>query len=275
MNTANAAGHPDDSTLYLQDAGASPWGRRVLEAISFALAPGQILAVAGPNGAGKSSLLHLVAGDIQADAGSIMLNRKALADWSSGALARTLAYLPQMSLLNFPYTVEEVVLLGRIPHATGARADSAIAAQAMRLTDTLSLRERLYTQLSGGEKQRTQLARIFSQVEAGGSLAGKLLLLDEPTSALDLAHQQQILEGVQALADRGCAVILVIHELNLAARAADRMLILDGGRQIALGTPLEVLTQALLLKVFRIEVEIATHPLGGFPVITPGYRLRG
>ncbi len=268
--TAGRAG----STLRLENATASPWGPRVLDSISLDLAPGQVLAVAGPNGAGKSSLLQLIAGDIPPTAGTVELDHKPLSDWNSHELPRALAYLPQMSLLNFPYTVEEVVLLGRIPHATGSAVDAGIAMDAMRLTDTLTLRDRLYTQLSGGEKQRTQLARIFSQIAAEDSLAGKLLLLDEPTSALDLAHQQQILEAVQGFADRGCAVILAIHDLNLAARAVDRMLILDAGRQTALGTPGEVLTPALLRNVFHIEVEIATHPLGGFPVITPGYRVR-
>jgi iron complex transport system ATP-binding protein len=177
--------------------------------------------------------------------------------------------LPQMSLLNFPYTVEEVVMLGRIPHSSGQQANRDIVEQALQLSDTMTLRHRLYTQLSVGEKQRTQLARVFAQVLGKESLVGKLLLLDEPTSALDLAHQQQVLLAIRQLARRGCSVVLVIHDLNLAASIADQILLLDKGRQAALGRPEQIFTQALFKQVFDVDVTISTHPQGGFPLITP------
>ncbi|MCB1842122.1 MAG: heme ABC transporter ATP-binding protein [Halioglobus sp.] len=269
-----SAGAGDAIALRLDTASAAPWGRPLLQTISMALSPGTVLALAGPNGAGKSSLLQLIAGDIPLAGGRLELNGKPLRAWSHTERAQQIAYLPQMSLLNFPYTVREVALLGRIPHNSGAARDTRFAEQAMRATDTLTLGERLYTRLSGGEKQRTQLARVFAQIEDEGSLAGKVLLLDEPTSALDLAHQEQILSAVHALADRGCAVILVIHDLNLAARVADQLLVLDAGRQIALGTPSDVLTVELLRAVFHVDVTLFHAAPGGVPVIMPNDRAR-
>jgi len=198
---------------------------------------------------------------------------RSLAQWTPQDRAQHLAVLPQMSLLNFPYTVEEVVMLGRIPHSSGHQADQDIVVQALQLTDTLTLRDRLYTQLSVGEKQRTQLARVFAQVCGEKSLVGRLLLLDEPTSALDLAHQQQVLLAIRQISRRGCSVVLVIHDLNLAASIADQILVLDKGRQAALGTPDQVFTQELFKQVFDVDVTISNHPEGGFPLITPRRQL--
>lgn len=252
------------TTLLLEEAGAAPWGAPLLDAISIALEPGQILGLAGPNGAGKSSLLRLIAGDIPLGSGSLLLGGKPLADWGRRARARQLAYLPQLSLLNFPYTVEEVVALGRMPHDTGAAVDSDILHQVMAATDIATLRHRLYTRLSGGEKQRVQLARIFAQ--AWDSEAG-LLLLDEPTTALDLSHQQLVLAAVRALADRGCAVLLAIHDLNLVAGLADRIAILQQGRMVACGTPKEVYTVEMFRQVFSIDVLIQQHPGRDQPLV--------
>ena len=266
---------PPVSVLRLDHVCASPWGDPLLEDINLYLEAGTILALAGPNGAGKSSLLQLIAGDIQPDSGQFSLGGRGFGDWTARERARRLAFLPQMSLLNFPYTVEEVVMLGRTPHSSGLHKDREIVEQALWFTDTLSLRQRLYTRLSGGEKQRTQLARVFAQIFDRGSLSGRLLLLDEPTAALDLAHQQQVLLAVRQLARDGCAIILVIHDLNLAASIADRVLVLDQGRQVAQGTPDEVLTTGLFRNVFGVEVDISRHPRGNHPVITLLHRLAG
>ncbi len=257
------------SVLRLSQISAAPWGAVLLEDINISLEPGNILGLAGPNGAGKSSLLRLIAGDIQSSGGELTLGGHQLGHWTPQQRARRLAFLPQMSLLSFPYTVEEVVLLGRTPHASGSEADRVILERVLELTDTLDLRHRLYTQLSGGERQRTQLARVFAQVWGEESLAGKLLLLDEPTSALDLAHQQQMLAAVQLLARRGCAVVLAIHDLNLAASIADTVLVLDRGRQVALGSPQQVFTPSLFKEVFQVDVIVSSHPQQGFPLIIP------
>ncbi|MDE0952193.1 MAG: heme ABC transporter ATP-binding protein [Halioglobus sp.] len=257
------------SSLQLRNVCASPWGEALLKNITFTLEPGTIMGLAGPNGSGKSSLLHLIAGDIESDSGQLIFDDRALHEWSTHERACHMAFLPQMSLLSFPYTVEEVVMLGRTPHSSGYQADRDVVEQALQLTDTATLRHRLYTQLSGGEKQRTQLARIFAQVCGEESLTGRLLLLDEPTSALDLAHQQQVLSAVRQLARRGCAVVLVIHDLNLAASIADQILVLNKGQQAALGRPKQVLTTELFKEVFTVDVTVSSHPTEGYPMITP------
>jgi heme transport system ATP-binding protein len=248
------------NVLQLEQAGAAPWGTPLLEDISLTLAPGEILGLAGPNGAGKTSLLQVMAGDLPLNSGKLLLGGRPPGDWPRRQLARQLAYLPQLSLLNFPYTVEEVVALGRTPHDTGAATDNDILEQVMAATDIAALRQRLYTQLSGGEKQRVQLARVFAQIWDAGASGGSLLLLDEPTTALDLSHQQLVLAAVRQLAARGCAVVLVIHDLNLIAGLADRLAVLRQGRLVARGTPAEVFTPELFREVFEVEVLIQPHP---------------
>lgn len=263
------------STLSLDHVCASPWGQPLLQDISLSLDAGTILALAGPNGAGKSSLLQLISGGIHPESGQSSLNGINLTEWSAQERARHMAFLPQMSLLNFPYTVEEVVMLGRTPHSSGLQTDRDVVEHALQLTDTSTLRDRLYTQLSGGEKQRTQLARVFAQIFDSEHRPGRLLLLDEPTSALDLAHQQQVLLAVRQLARDGCAIVLVIHDLNLAAGIADQVLVLDNGQQVALGRPEDVLTTELFREVFAVEVDISRHPRGSHPMITLLHQLPG
>ena len=253
------------NVLVLDDASAAPWGPPLLEHISLALEPGQILGLAGPNGAGKSSLLRLIAGDIPLAGGQLLLGGRRHGEWQRRCLARQLAYLPQLSLLNFPYTVEEVVALGRIPHDTGASVDREIVSRVMAATDTSHLQDRLYTRLSGGERQRVQLARVFSQIWDGGP--GGLLLLDEPTTALDLSHQQLVLDAVRHLAAGGCAVVLAIHDLNLVAGQADRIAVLRRGSLAACGAPAEVFTEQLFRDVFDIEVLIRPHPERQQPLV--------
>lgn len=252
--------------LTLENIAAAPWGDPVLEDISLALPAGRILGVLGGNGAGKSSLLRLVAGDIIPRSGRASFAGRPLGEWPRRALATRLACLPQFSSLGFPFTVEEVVLLGRTPHSTGRQQDRQIARQAMQATDTLELRNRLYTQLSGGERQRVQLARVMAQI-LDRCDQGCLLLLDEPTTALDLSHQQQLQETVTDLAARGCAVLLVVHDVNLAAAMADELLVLDRGRSAAQGSPRDVLTPALFRDLFHADVLIGEHPDGGRPLV--------
>ncbi len=255
------------TVLRLDGVSAAPWGEPVLVDIRLAVAAGEVVALIGPNGAGKSSLLRLIAGDFPASAGTLEFGARTLADWPRRELAQHLAFLPQLSLLNFPYTVEEVVLLGRTPHATGARADREIAHHALTATDTQALRNRLYTQLSGGERQRVQLARVFAQIWDSGDMSGKLLLLDEPTAALDLAHQQQLAGAIAGIAQRGCAVMLVVHDVNLAAAVGSRLLVLDKGRQVASGTPAEVLTPTMFRDLFHADVLVQQHPNGRQPLV--------
>jgi iron complex transport system ATP-binding protein len=255
------------NALELRTVSAAPWGATLLADISLSLRPGELLGLAGPNGAGKSSLLKAIAGDLPRVEGEVLLGGRPRDSIPRRELACRLAALPQLSLLNFPYTVEEVVALGRIPHDTGIESDAAVVERAMAATDILALRERLYTRLSGGERQRVQLARIFAQVWGPGSPAERLLLLDEPTTALDLNHQQMLVATIRQLATSGCAVILVIHDINLVAGLVDRVAVMKNGRLVADGTPATVLDAALFREVFAVDVTVSRHPGLDQPVI--------
>ncbi len=256
--------------LRLDGIGAAPWeGRRLLQDIHFSLAAGEVLSVLGPNGAGKTSLLNLLCGAISPDRGSYHFLGRPFNEWDTASRARSQAVLPQQSALNFPFSVEEVVRLGRIPHASGAQQDQKIVERCLEASDTLALRQRLYTQLSGGEKQRVQLARVLAQIWRAEDAPGRLLLLDEPTSALDLAHQRLVLQQVRELAADGCGVLMILHDFNLAARYSDRCLLLAQGHQRALGSPREVLTPDLLGEVFEAPVDVLPHPEDGLPVVLP------
>jgi iron complex transport system ATP-binding protein len=255
------------SALQLRSLSAAPWGRPLLSGIELSLEPGEIVGLAGPNGAGKSSLLKAIAGDLPLAQGEVLIGGRPRDALHRRELACRLAVLPQLSLLNFPYTVREVVELGRIPHDTGVDGDAAVIDAAMTATDVAHLGRRLYTRLSGGERQRVQLARVFAQVWGPGSPAERVLLLDEPTSALDLSHQQLLAATVRRLAADGCAVVLVIHDLNLVAGVAHRVAVMKDGRVVADGPPAVVLEEALFREVFDVEVTISRHPDLGQPVV--------
>ncbi|MDP1539610.1 MAG: heme ABC transporter ATP-binding protein [Moraxellaceae bacterium] len=240
-------------------------GRPVLSHLNFSLVSGEVLAVLGPNGAGKSSLLAALSGEIKPDAGHIRLLGHALAAWSDLDRAKQLAVLPQSPTLGFGFNVTEVVSMGRLPHATGIRVDMEMIKQAMQAADVMHLAQRNYLSLSGGERQRVHLARVLAQLGEGET--GQVLLLDEPTAMLDPTHQHACLQATRELARRGVAVLVILHDLNLAARYADRIMLLKQGQCQSLGFVEEVLTEAQLADVFDLPVLITKHPLRGHPVV--------
>lgn len=235
----------------------------LLHDIHFELQPGQTLAIIGPNGAGKTTLLKSLVGELALTAGSINFAGTEIGDWALGQRAKHLAVLPQLSLLNFPYTVDEVVALGRTPHCTGVAIDNDIVSCAMAAMDITHLSGRLYTQLSGGEKQRTQLARVMAQIWRAEDASERLLVLDEPTSSLDLGHKQQLMQAVQNFAAQGAAVIMVEHDLMIAANYAQNVLALQGGRCAAYGPVDQVFNQAMVQQLFGADVRILTDPATG------------
>jgi iron complex transport system ATP-binding protein len=237
----------------------------VLSGIDLQLRPGEVLGVLGPNGAGKSTLLAALTGELPASTGQVTLDQRALDDWSGPERARRLAVLPQSSSLNFAFRVEEVVAMGRLPHDSGRVRDAQIVQEALHAADAAHLTGRSYLELSGGERQRVHLARVLAQLWPGGD--GQILLLDEPTSMLDPLHQHTCLQAVRHLAESGAAVLVILHDLNLAARYCDRLLLLEQGRAHALGTPAEVLRAEPLQAVFGLEVLVQTHPERGHPLI--------
>ncbi|TPG81232.1 heme ABC transporter ATP-binding protein [Pseudomonas mandelii] len=241
-------------------------GRKiVLTDITLELKPGEVLGVLGPNGAGKSTLLGALCGEFQAHHGSVWLDERELSDWTGTARAQRLAVLPQVSTLDFAFRVEEVVGMGRLPHQSGRVRDDEIVAAALHAADAGHLSGRSYLALSGGERQRVHLARVLAQLWPGE--AGQTLLLDEPTSMLDPLHQHTTLQAVREFANRGAAVLVILHDLNLAARYCDRLLLLEGGRPVALDTPEQVLRPEPLKAVFGLEVLVQQHPERGHPLI--------
>ncbi|KPH02429.1 hemin ABC transporter ATP-binding protein [Pseudomonas sp. RIT-PI-q] len=241
-------------------------GRKiVLTDITLELKPGEVLGVLGPNGAGKSTLLGALCGELKADHGSVWLDERELSDWTGALRAQRLAVLPQVSTLDFAFRVEEVVGMGRLPHQSGRVRDDEIVAAALRAADAGHLSGRSYLALSGGERQRVHLARVLAQLWPG--VAGQTLLLDEPTSMLDPLHQHTTLQAVREFADRGAAVLVILHDLNLAARYCDRLLLLEGGRPVALDTPEQVLRPEPLKAVFGLDVLVQQHPERGHPLI--------
>ena len=237
----------------------------VLADINLELRPGEVLGVLGPNGAGKSTLLGALCGELPPSQGDVWLDQRRLQDWPGSERAQRLAVLPQTSTLNFAFRVEEVVGMGRLPHASGRVRDAQIIKQALEAADALHLAGRSYLALSGGERQRVHLARVLAQLWPGGE--GQMLLLDEPTSMLDPLHQHTTLQATRAFVEQGAAVLVILHDLNLAARYCDRLLLLNGGRPHALGSPEEVLRAEPLQAVFGLEVLVQQHPERGHPLI--------
>ena len=241
--------------------------KRLLDGVSVSVVPGRVTALIGPNGAGKSTLIAALAGERRPDEGEILFENAPLATWSGLAIARRRAVLLQESTLDFAFTAEEVIELGRLPFA-GTEAqfeDRAAVAAAARMTGVDRFRERSYQTLSGGEKQRVQFARAIAQIwrsHQDKDRSPRYMLLDEPTSALDLRHQRMVLDVARALADDGVGVIAAIHDLNLASAYADEAVLLRGGRVLASGPVEEVMTEAELGACFEVEVEILTRENG-------------
>ncbi len=235
--------------------------------VDLTLTPGTVTAVIGPNGSGKTSLLKLLCGEYQAAAGVVTLQNRDIQAWSARERAQLIAVLPQQSGLNFPFTVDNVVALGRYPHSTGQQRDADIVTQALARVDATHLRQRNYTTLSGGEKQRVHLARVLAQVWDVADGGERYLLLDEPTSALDLAHQHLALSTAQQMAADGAGVLVILHDLNLAAQYADQLLLLKNGKTVALGDSSAVLTVENIRQVFAVNVQLMAHPQTGRPML--------
>lgn len=241
--------------------------RDLIRELDLSVAAGECVAVVGPNGAGKTTLFRLLSGEITPRAGQVLLNHQDLSHWPLEQLARMRAVLPQSSTLQFAFTVQEVVAMGRMPHTTGRAVDERIVQDVLNLCDVARLAQRHYTELSGGERQRVQLARVLAQVWQPVPEGERLLLLDEPTSALDLSHQLELMQVVRQVCSADIAVLIIVHDLNLAARFADRILMLHEGRPIALGKPVEVLTPDLIERVFNVQTQVIDHPVHGCPLV--------
>jgi len=242
--------------------------RRVLTEISLEVNSGEVVALIGPNGAGKSTLVRAVSGIIPAKHGKVSMNGEDLLAQTTMQRARCLAVVPQAVSMPPAFTVWETVLMGRTPYLNFlgqvSAKDEEIARLALDRVDALDLAERRVGELSGGEQQRVLLARALAQ-------STPILLLDEPTSNLDLHYQVSFMETVSSLARQdNLAVLVALHDLNLAARYSDRVaLLVDGGIKAA-GTPRQVLTPDLISAVYHLPVQVIPHPFADVPLVLPG-----
>ncbi|MDF1705371.1 MAG: heme ABC transporter ATP-binding protein [Aeromicrobium sp.] len=237
-------------------------GRPVVVDVSIDVRHGEVLALVGPNGAGKSSLLGVLAGDLAVAAGAVELGGRPIGSWRPRDLARQRSVLLQANEVSFPFRAAEVVEMGRSPWGgvAGLADDEAALATAVAQADVAHLLERPYTSLSGGERARISLARVLAQDT-------DVVLLDEPTAALDLRHQEEVMAVARGLARAGKAIVVVLHDLSVAAAWSDRIAIIDHGRLVACGEPEVVLTSDLVRSVYGVAVHVTRTPDGHVAVV--------
>jgi iron complex transport system ATP-binding protein len=244
----------------------------VVHDVDLQLTDGSFTAIVGPNGCGKSTLLRALGRLLRPAGGQVLLDGRAIARTPTREVAKVLGLLPQSPIAPEGLTVADLVARGRHPHQSWVRQwsrdDESVVAEALEWTDMAELAERPVDELSGGQRQRAWISMALAQ-------GTDLLLLDEPTTYLDLAHQIDVLELVGRLhAERGRTVAVVLHDLNLAARYAQRLVAMKDGVLVASGTPAQVLTEELLADVFDLEARIVPDPVTGTPMVVPVRRLR-
>ncbi|BAE74815.1 Hemin import ATP-binding protein HmuV [Sodalis glossinidius str. 'morsitans'] len=254
-----------DALLHADNLHYRAGGRTLIEGVSLTLAPGEMVALIGPNGAGKSTLLRLLSGYLDPIQGQCRLQGRELAVWTAAQLARRRAVMAQQGSVAFSFRVSEVVAMARAPWS-GTPATTVLA-EVMTLTGCEMLASREFRRLSGGEQQRVRLAMALAQLWQQDGPEG-WLFLDEPTSALDLYHQQALLRLLYQLTRAGkLAVCCILHDVNLAALWADRILLLQQGRLAASGTPAEVLTEVQLRACYQADLRVQTQQEDGVPQI--------
>jgi len=231
--------------------------------INLTVYSGQMLSIIGPNGAGKSTLAQALSTDFPLTTGTLKVFGQSRAAHSRTRLAKHLAFLPQTSTLNFSFTVEEVVKMGRIPHDEDHQHQQLIVTEVLKALELNTLKHRPYTSLSGGEKQRTQIARVLAQVWDTSFNTPGLVILDEPTNALDLGHQQLIMNLLKSLTKQHISVVFITHDLNLALLYSDEVLLLQHGQILSQGSPDAVITAAQIEAVFGAKVHLTPIQFDG------------
>lgn len=239
-------------------------GRAIVKTVSMEVFPGEVLALVGPNGAGKSSILSLLAGDVHATSGTAFLGDRDVSKFRPDEASRLRSVLMQANQVSFPFSVWEIVEMGRAPWARTPQIseDDQAIEEALRLADVGHVSERGFNQLSGGERARVSLARVLAQ-------RTPLVLLDEPTAALDLKHQESVMTTIRGLADQGRAVVVVVHDLSVAAAYADRVAMVADGRLEATGSPSEVIVADRVSRVYGVDVDIEHVGNPPRPVVLP------
>lgn len=243
-------------------------GKEILKDINISLRPGAFTAIVGPNGAGKSTLLKTLAYENNHFQGNVTVNGKRLNSYNARALSLVRAVLPQHSQVQFSFTVEQIILLGRHPHRTTNSENLDVVEEVMNLTNTFQFRDRSYQTLSGGEKQRVQLARVLAQVWEE-TVYPRYILLDEPTSSLDIAQQQLIFSLARHACTRNIGVMAIVHDLNQAVQFADQLYFMRDGSITASGDAQKVFTKSNIEEAFCCRVNLYHDPCNNCPYIVP------
>ncbi|MBZ9654434.1 heme ABC transporter ATP-binding protein [Phyllobacterium lublinensis] len=245
--------------------------RTIIDRASFIAEAGQFTIIVGPNGSGKTTLMRALSGDLPFT-GHISINGRELTRLKLWEMAAMRAILPQTTSLSFPFTVREIVKLGLTSGRSGAarRGMDSLPDEALQMVDLAGFGGRFYQELSGGEQQRVQLARVLCQVWQP-VLDGqpRFLFLDEPVSSLDIKHQLIIMEIARSFAERGGGVIAILHDLNLTSMYADRVVVMHGGHADCVGTPNEVLTDERILRVYECALKVGALPASHIPFVLP------
>ena len=254
------------TALQLENIKCTYGSQTVLKDISFSVSKGRMFIIIGPNGSGKTTLLRIISTFIKPKTGRIEICGRPCQTYTRKSLAKVLAFVPQEVPPDFPFTVEEVVMMGRAPHigllGLESQKDKNIAAQAMKFTQTDHLARRKLAYLSSGERQRVFISRAVCQEP-------EIMLLDEPTAALDLGHQVHIMDMMEKLKqEKNITIIMVSHDVNLACMYADSLLLLKKGRMISMGSPQEVVNFKTLEQVYECVLMVDQSPLGKFPRVT-------
>lgn len=235
----------------------------LVDGVDLDLHSGEVLGIVGPNGAGKSTLIKMLAGETAPSAGEVLLEGRPIGDYRPLDLAKHRALLPQSTVLQFAFRVLDVVMMGRYPHREATPPeDAASVAAAMDKADVAHLEERLFPTLSGGEQARVSFARVLAQET-------RVVLLDEPSASLDVRHQELVMAVLRSMASEGYAIAAVLHDLNLAARHADRVAVMCEGRLVEVGPTPQVIRSDLLSEVYRHPVAVVPHPQMDCPLVLP------
>lgn len=243
--------------------------KQILDHISFGASPGELLVILGNNGAGKSTLLKVICNDLKPDHGTVEIDKRNIYDYAPQELAKKRAVLKQHTPITLPFKVREIVMMGRYPYFKSRETDhdKAIVNEAIAKAGITHLADQNYLSLSGGEQQRVQLARVLAQASGENT---RYLLLDEPVNSLDVAHQHNTLQLAKTFAQGGNCVVAVLHDLNLAAMYADKILMLKSGKIAAYGTPEEVFTNETITHTFGFPAHVQPHPTAGCLMICFG-----
>jgi len=242
----------------------------ILDGIDVSLEYGEFLAIVGPNGAGKSSLLSILANEVKQGKQKILFKNKQISDWDVRELSKHKSKFSQHNSNEIPLQVKDVVMMGRYPYfdSQPKKEDLGAMNKMMYETDIYHLKERDYNTLSGGEKQRVHLSRVMAQLD--NEIAHKLVFLDEPLNNLDVKHQYKALEIIKKFTQKANSAIVVLHDLNLAAQFADKILLMESGKVSAYGTPEEVFTAENISNAYNFPCTICQHPVNANPMIIFG-----